>query len=205
GPTSPAKRRFASSSAGAARRRRRRPPRRGRRTRGRAATMALVPPGGSLARLPPPLRGRLRRDGTSFGPSGLRPEPQKSLPRFFLVPPASHNWPNLCRAALGVEDVQSAGMGVLLNIDAGEHDDEPEELYALAHVVNIACGGHAGDVRSMDRVLAACARNGTLVAAHPSYPDRDGFGRRPMAMSEGALEEAVCTQCATLADRARRV
>ena len=34
---------------------------------------------------------------------------------------------------------------VALNIDLGEFPDEPDELYALATVVNIACGGHAGD------------------------------------------------------------
>jgi UPF0271 protein len=95
-------------------------------------------------------------------------------------------------------------VAVLLNIDAGELDDEPEELYALAHLVNIACGGHAGDARSMDRVLLACARAGTLAGAHPSYPDKDGFGRRAMAIDPRELGESVRVQCAALAERAAR-
>ena len=47
----------------------------------------------------------------------------------------------------------------------GEQDDEPDELYALADVVHIACGGHAGDERSMKRVLEACKTRGTLAGA----------------------------------------
>ena len=64
-------------------------------------------------------------------------------------------------------------------------NDEPEELYAAAQVVNIACGGHAGDERSMTRVLAFCKRFGTRAGAHPSYPDRANFGRVAMAMTPG--------------------
>jgi 5-oxoprolinase (ATP-hydrolysing) subunit A len=91
---------------------------------------------------------------------------------------------------------------VLLNVDAGELPDEPEELYALAHLVNVACGGHAGDDASMDRVIASCMQSGTLVGAHPSYEDRAGFGRRAVAMEPDALERLVHAQCARLAARA---
>lgn len=85
-----------------------------------------------------------------------------------------------------------------LNVDAGELPGEPEELYALAHVVNVACGGHAGDDASMRRVVAFCKQSGTAVGAHPSYPDREGFGRRAMAMPADALGASVEAQCAAL-------
>jgi UPF0271 protein len=84
---------------------------------------------------------------------------------------------------------------MLLNIDGGEHDDEPEELYALAHVVNVACGGHAGDAASMARVVRACVKNGTRVSAHPSYVDREGFGRRARHVEPKDLETQVRAQC----------
>jgi len=87
---------------------------------------------------------------------------------------------------------------ILLNVDGGEHDDEPEELYALADVVHIACGGHAGDERSMARVVRACARVGTRVGAHPSYVDREGFGRRPREVSPSVLADQIERQCAAL-------
>jgi UPF0271 protein len=92
-----------------------------------------------------------------------------------------------------------------LNIDAGELEDEPEELWASAHAVNIACGGHAGDAASMARALERCVRYGTRAGAHPSYPDRAGFGRAAMAMGAEALAASVATQCAALAEVAMRV
>jgi UPF0271 protein len=85
-----------------------------------------------------------------------------------------------------------------LNIDAGEHDDEPDALYALAHAVSVACGGHAGDERSMRRVIEACRAHGTRVGAHPSYEDREGFGRRELAVDAATLEKSVREQCARL-------
>jgi UPF0271 protein len=93
-------------------------------------------------------------------------------------------------------------MRPLLNIDAGELPDEPEELYALAHLVNVACGGHAGDDASMDRVILACARTRTRVGAHPSYADREGFGRRALDVAPETIRASVAEQCARLRARA---
>jgi UPF0271 protein len=87
---------------------------------------------------------------------------------------------------------------VLLDIDLGELPDEPESLYACAHLANVACGGHAGDEASMRRAVAMCIAHGTRVGAHPSYPDRAGFGRRPMQMAPDDLRACVGEQCARL-------
>lgn len=96
-------------------------------------------------------------------------------------------------------------MRPLLNIDAGEHDDEPDQLYAVADALNVACGGHAGDADSMRRVLRACAQFGTRVGAHPSYPDRANFGRVTMAIADADLALSIEAQCQTLAATAREV
>lgn len=93
---------------------------------------------------------------------------------------------------------------ILLNLDGGEHDDEPEELYALADVVHVACGGHAGDEASMARVIAACHRSGTAVGAHPSYVDREGFGRRAQNVAPDVLAPQLEAQCAALRTVAER-
>jgi UPF0271 protein len=90
---------------------------------------------------------------------------------------------------------------VTLNIDAGELPDDPEELYALADVLNVACGGHAGDEASMRRVLAACARAGTRAGAHPSFVDREGFGRRAVTVSPPRLCAEVAEQCELLLEQ----
>src|SRR4051812_47761856 len=90
-------------------------------------------------------------------------------------------------------------MQVDLNIDLGELSDEPEELYAVASVVNIACGGHAGDGDSMRRSVDRALRHGARIAAHPSYPDREHFGRAKMTISLPLLYEAIVDQIDGLA------
>jgi 5-oxoprolinase (ATP-hydrolysing) subunit A len=92
---------------------------------------------------------------------------------------------------------------VWLNVDLGERPDEPEELYACAHVANVACGGHAGDDSSMRRAIALCAAHGAALGAHPSYPDRQGFGRKRLAIAPDDLRRSLGEQCARLAALAR--
>lgn len=91
-----------------------------------------------------------------------------------------------------------------MNLDAGEHPDEPEELWALFDVLNIACGGHAGDAASMANVIRWCVGSRRAIGAHPSYPDRPGFGRRTMAIDPAELAATVAEQCAALAAIARQ-
>lgn len=90
-----------------------------------------------------------------------------------------------------------------MNLDAGEYPDEPEALWALFDVLNIACGGHAGDAASMARVVAWCVDHGVAISAHPSYPDRDHFGRRSLDLAPPVLAASLRTQCAALAEIAR--
>jgi 5-oxoprolinase (ATP-hydrolysing) subunit A len=93
---------------------------------------------------------------------------------------------------------------MLLTVDGGELSNEPDALFEAADVVHIACGGHAGDVASMERAIDQCSRFGTRVGAHPSYVDREGFGRRERDASPTELEASIETQCRTLAGVARQ-
>jgi UPF0271 protein len=90
-----------------------------------------------------------------------------------------------------------------LNVDLGEQEDEDERLWQAATVVNVACGGHAGDAASMRRAVARAWRHQALVAAHPSYPDRAGFGRRSRYVEAVDAAIAVAKQCEELAGVAR--
>jgi PAS domain S-box-containing protein len=101
-------------------------------------------------------------------------------------------------AGAAAEDASKSAK-VFVNIDLGELPDEPEALYECAHVANVACGGHAGDDASMGRAVERCRAHGVRIGAHPSYPDREGFGRRAMAMDPDALRASVAAQCAELA------
>lgn len=106
-----------------------------------------------------------------------------------LTPPRTHP---PARAA------PRTGGAIALNLDGGEHESEPEELYALADLVHVACGGHAGDDASMGRVVEACRRSGTAIGAHPSYVDREGFGRRALVVEPAELATQIEAQCARL-------
>lgn len=96
-----------------------------------------------------------------------------------------------------------------LNADVGElpealDDGREEALLRLVSSANIACGGHAGDERTMARVLALAGRLGVAAGAHPGYPDRASFGRRSAGMDPGAIEETVFEQVRALAAAAGR-
>lgn len=95
-----------------------------------------------------------------------------------------------------------------LNADVGESfgawslgDDD--RLFRLVTSVNIACGVHAGDPTVIRRTVRAAGAHGLALGAHPSYPDRQGFGRRPMHVPLGELEDLVLFQVAALAGVAR--
>jgi UPF0271 protein len=90
-------------------------------------------------------------------------------------------------------------VGVRLDIDLGELPGEPEALYACAHLANVACGGHAGDAASIARAAALCAKHGAALGAHPSFPDRAGFGRTTMVLPDDALARSIREQCALFA------
>lgn len=87
----------------------------------------------------------------------------------------------------------------LLDIDAGELDTETEELWSCADILCVACGGHAGDARSMEKLARFCHDRGKTLAAHPSYPDRARFGRVSVTMDANAIAAFVEEQCAELA------
>ncbi len=94
-----------------------------------------------------------------------------------------------------------------LNADVGELGElasVEEELLEVVTSVNVACGGHAGDEASMERVVRAALARGVAIGAHPSYPDRAGFGRRAMSLPGGLLAGTVAEQVAALLEVAAR-
>jgi UPF0271 protein len=93
-------------------------------------------------------------------------------------------------------------MSVHLNIDLGELEHEPDELFRICTVANVACGGHAGDRASMLRSIARARASGATLAAHPSYFDREGFGRRRGFSRPSEMRDAVYLQCSVLAELA---
>src|SRR5918993_2008130 len=90
-----------------------------------------------------------------------------------------------------------------LNADLGETVNgvptaDDEAMFAVISSASVACGGHAGDAAAMREAVARAARFGVAVGAHPSYPDREGFGRVAMAPSPDELAETVAVQLGAL-------
>ena len=57
--------------------------------------------------------------------------------------------------------------------------------------MSVACGGHAGDDASMRRVTAAAAGRDVRIGAHPSFVDRQGFGRTRHDVPPSGSEESI--------------
>lgn len=85
-----------------------------------------------------------------------------------------------------------------LNADVGEGFDDLA-IFPYVSSVNVACGGHAGDAATMDRTVAEAAERGLAIGAHPSYPDRAGFGRRDLDLPLEEVVRSVREQLDTLA------
>jgi len=93
------------------------------------------------------------------------------------------------------------------NCDMGELDDAAHEAALMAYITsaNIACGGHAGDARTMERTARLALGRGVRIGAHPGYPDRENFGRLEIAMTPEAIADTVYAQIARLDDVVQRL
>ena len=68
-----------------------------------------------------------------------------------------------------------------LNCDLGEGYDDAAIMPYISSC-NIACGGHYGNTITIEKAIALANDNGISIGAHPSYPDKENFGRKSMAM-----------------------
>jgi 5-oxoprolinase (ATP-hydrolysing) subunit A len=92
-----------------------------------------------------------------------------------------------------------------INSDLGESEESlangtDSELMRYITSANVACGGHAGDERTMRETVRFAKELGVAVGAHPGYPDRANFGRIESPMSAAEIETTVRDQIAALAE-----
>ncbi len=93
-------------------------------------------------------------------------------------------------------------MRIDLNSDLGEGANNDAAIMPLVTSANVACGGHAGDERTMRETIALAIRHGVGVGAHPGYPDRASFGRMPQHLDAPVLVAEIRRQLAALDDAA---
>ncbi|OYN89014.1 LamB/YcsF family protein [Parenemella sanctibonifatiensis] len=85
-----------------------------------------------------------------------------------------------------------------LNADLGEECGSDAELLRVVTSANVACGQHAGSDQVMATTVAAARSAGVTIGAHPSYSDREGFGRTPQEPASAELTALVADQIRTL-------
>src|SRR5688572_9227237 len=85
-------------------------------------------------------------------------------------------------------------MQIDINCDMGEGMGNDEAIMPFITSANIACGYHAGDKETMRSTMLLAQRHGVQVGAHPSFPDRENFGRTEMAVTPQELYHFVMQQ-----------
>ncbi len=90
-------------------------------------------------------------------------------------------------------------MKVDLNCDLGEGIGDDEALLGIVSSASVACGFHAGDQDIMLRTAQLAKQRGVRIGAHPSYHDRENFGRTPIkGLSSSQIEALVAYQIGAL-------
>ena len=90
-------------------------------------------------------------------------------------------------------------MEININCDLGEkskhHSSENDpDLLEIVNSANVACGFHAGDEESMNKVVQISKKNGVSIGAHPSFNDPENFGRQRMDLSSGEVRKLIIDQ-----------
>ena len=81
-----------------------------------------------------------------------------------------------------------------INCDLGEGIGNDELIMPYISSANIACGYHAGNEITMRQTVQLCKKYNVAVGAHPSFPDRENFGRTDMQLHPGEIYEMIVKQ-----------
>jgi len=90
-------------------------------------------------------------------------------------------------------------MEININCDLGEkskfHSTENDpELLSIVNSANIACGYHAGDEETMNMVIKISKSNDVSIGAHPSFKDRENFGRKKINLNSSEITKLITDQ-----------
>jgi UPF0271 protein len=101
-------------------------------------------------------------------------------------------------------------MQIDLNADLAEgygqwRIGDDDSLLDVLSSANLACGFHAGDPLIMEKTVKAALERGVDIGAHVGFPDKQGFGRRPMQIDSDELAAMVVYQLGALEGIARAV
>lgn len=81
-----------------------------------------------------------------------------------------------------------------INCDVAEGLGNEKFLMPYINSCNIACAAHAGSNEVIDEVISLAKSHNVKIGAHPSFPDRENFGRKIMNISFSELQESIRNQ-----------
>jgi UPF0271 protein len=90
-----------------------------------------------------------------------------------------------------------------INCDMGEGVGNDELIMPFISSASIACGYHAGDESAMKETVSLCIKHNISVGAHPSFADRENFGRVEIKLPPGEVYDLVVTQIKLLDEIAK--
>ncbi|MDC0205377.1 LamB/YcsF family protein [Pelagibacteraceae bacterium] len=96
-------------------------------------------------------------------------------------------------------------MEININCDLGEssklHSTENDPLLLnIVNSANIACGYHAGDRDTMEKTIEISKKNNVSIGAHPSFDDKENFGRKRLNLSSQEIIKLIIEQINILSD-----
>jgi len=99
-------------------------------------------------------------------------------------------------------------MEININCDLGEkskfHSTKNDpDLLKIVNSANIACGYHAGDEETMNKVIKISKTNQVSIGAHPSFNDPENFGRKKINLNSSEIIKLIVNQYEILQKIAR--
>lgn len=85
-------------------------------------------------------------------------------------------------------------MKIDLNCDVGEGMNNEHLLMPYISSCNIACGGHFGTAESINEAIKIALENKVKIGAHPSFPDKENFGRKRIEISKDDFKNSILNQ-----------
>jgi UPF0271 protein len=91
-----------------------------------------------------------------------------------------------------------------INCDLGEETGVEAAIMPFITSANIACGAHAGNEATIRSTIRLAKEQQVVIGAHPSYPDRNNFGRIVMSIDLRTLTRSVAEQIKLVSDIANK-
>jgi len=96
-------------------------------------------------------------------------------------------------------------MEININCDLGEsskfHSTENDPLLLkIVNSANVACGSHAGDKKTMEKTIEMSKKNKVSIGAHPSFNDKENFGRKRLNLSSKEITNLIVEQINIISD-----